>query len=309
MNRTMRILVIFCFVAVGLLTLMRGISLSAFPTKGVACTPHDLNNYSGYCAGNGSNFVFTGLTKDDFIPGDQPQICVYCHTPHGANRQINKDTLVLEGVGQTYQNTASGSPVYLWNRALANSVQSYTSGIPGQAGYTAGGRYTLYHSSTLNANVTEVRVYSLMCLSCHDGISAMNVLFNNPTPVDVLDPTGPTGATKLGDDAPFPNQINKNIGERLSSADSGVTNLTNDHPISIDYPSTDAGLVAMSSGTVGTLKLRLFPAPNGVFTSMECSTCHDVHNYGETGVGGAVTGPFLAASNKNSGMCLNCHIK
>jgi hypothetical protein len=73
------------------------------------------------------------------------EICVFCHTPHGAD---------------------TGAPVPIWNRLLT----------PG-AGYQT---YDQLGTSTLDATVLAVGSVSLACLSCHDGTQAMNVMINQP---------------------------------------------------------------------------------------------------------------------------------
>ena len=76
---------------------------------------------------------------------DETQVCVFCHTPHGATN-------------------APGAP--LWNRAITNEI------------------YTTYSSSSLDAETIAGQLdqpagSSKVCLSCHDGtlaISSVNVL-------------------------------------------------------------------------------------------------------------------------------------
>jgi predicted CXXCH cytochrome family protein len=75
--------------------------------------------------------------------GHDGEICVYCHTPHGA--QSGAAT------------TAAGS-VPLWNRAT-NATTSYQI-------YAGPG--------TLNASVGQPGGVSLACLSCHDGSTAID---------------------------------------------------------------------------------------------------------------------------------------
>lgn len=73
------------------------------------------------------------------------QVCVFCHTPHGAS--------------------ATGRP--LWNRAVG------------------AGPYTMYDnafSSTIDMVVAATpQGVSLACLSCHDGTLAFDQLINGPT--------------------------------------------------------------------------------------------------------------------------------
>lgn len=71
------------------------------------------------------------------------EICVYCHTPHGANKTVD-------------------API--WNRT---SMQR---------------QYELYSKPTvLGQRVTTPGPNSLTCLSCHDGFTAIDSIINMPT--------------------------------------------------------------------------------------------------------------------------------
>ena len=190
--------------------------------------------------------------------GDNQEVCVYCHTPHGA----------------------LGQQTPLWNKNLNTTAT-----------------YQMYSSSTIDATVPSIpSAYSLMCLSCHDGVSAINATRNSPGP-------GNPGITANGYDQfidmGFPAYGGVvNIGDTKAVGD--PIDLTNDHPISIDYNSTlvnkDGGLYPQPQDS----RLKLY---NG---KVECPTCHDPHN-GSQWAPGEVT--FMRMSNAGSAMCLSCHIK
>jgi len=99
----------------------------------------------------------------------QDQVCVFCHTPHGA---------------------AQSKAV--WNRDLAY-----------QAGATF---FTLYGSSTLDAVPARPNGAAKLCLSCHDGTIALGSLMNleGARPATVAMQGGltsmPAGPTRLGTD-------------------------------------------------------------------------------------------------------------
>jgi hypothetical protein len=291
---------------IGVLCLFTLVSVISLTFAGVGGSPHDLSD-----AGTGG-FTFT-----------TPEVCVFCHTPHGGNNDIRPDTFV--NVESSIYNVGTGAPMLLWNRALAN--------LAGSA------EYTVYRSSTMNGEGNQVRIYSLLCLSCHDGVSSMNVLFNNPSTMrdanadGYVDPEGSdTGPPFLGHNQTYMGVIGDsavNIGGRTDLAATEDVNLADDHPVSIDYDQTrsdaDGGLTPPSSfvdvtnGIVysnpiseqrGTI--QLFQSTDVAFggtgdvTSIECPTCHDVHNHGVESQG---TLPFLAVSNSGSAMCLACHNK
>ena len=75
---------------------------------------------------------------------DYVEVCVYCHTPHGAN-------------------STAAAP--LWNRTINKPSQ-----------------YQLYSAPTqLGQPVSTPGPSSLTCLSCHDGFTAIDSIINMPT--------------------------------------------------------------------------------------------------------------------------------
>ncbi len=271
-------------IAVGVLwffTLYCGISHAA--STGIADSSHDLSRGS-----TGSNFKYA-----------TSQTCVFCHTPHGANPDVRADTHWDKDLGYV---DGSEAPLLLWNRSIQNSDSP---------------PFELYASSTSVA-VTQVRVYSLLCLGCHDGVGALNVVQNFPA--DGVDREAEFGAidwyqfgkpigqrpNQIGD-AGVPTGIN--IGGRTPLNGQTYVELRDDHPISVNYdaayaqdnngmvPKTTAGGVTY----VGDPKLKLYGG------YIECSTCHDPHNEGEAGTGYKY--PFLWVDNAGSNLCLQCHNK
>ena len=115
---------------------------------------------------------------------------------------------------------------------------------------------------------------SLLCLSCHDGA----------TNVDAFGGSGGTGS--LGSVA-FPETITGSVVG---------TDLQDDHPVAVTYPSGGNSDFHSDASFTGTLTPKLF---SGV---VECASCHDPH--GVTGVT-----KFLRLANSNSDLCLACHIK
>jgi hypothetical protein len=229
-------------------------------------------------------------------------VCVFCHTPHGANTEV---TSVAYWDGNNF-NLGSGESVMLWNRALDNAP---TNDI------------LTYQSSSMTVPSPDTRgevwTYSLLCLSCHDGVSALNVLNSNPYDT-------PPGPIQPDTGAPEPNQIGDttlpgNIGDRNVDLVERITHLENDHPVSIDYVDSwnadQNGLVEATDPGDGKLyvgheKIRLFPRPDNQFVrALECPTCHDVHNEGYRDAFGGLTFPFLAVTKAGSYLCTRCHIK
>jgi len=76
-----------------------------------------------------------------------------------------------------------------------------------------------------------------------------------------------------------------------SSAAIVGTDLSDDHPVMVTYPGPNADYNDPSGFSYAA-----------VFSgNIECGSCHDPHDTTNT--------PFLRASNTNSQLCLDCHIK
>lgn len=147
--------------------------------------------------------------------------------------------------------------------------------------------FTVYannaNHNTLNATVGQPNGTSKACLSCHDGSVALDAYGASSTGTTTI-----TGTALVG------------------------TDLSNDHPISFVYNAalvTSDGELATPTTTapvtVGatTPQLPLFGAAGSA--TMECASCHDVHNKPLAG-----TPPsLLLVDNAGSALCLKCHTK
>jgi len=206
------------------------------------------------------------------------EICVFCHTPHGSNTDF------------------VGAP--LWNKAIDTTVTYQVYG----GGQTTGG-----------TAVDQPGDVSRACLSCHDGVNAINSIINLPG----------SGGWNSNPQTGDPNLVAFTIGTNtipqgsFATMPAGITqigtDLRNDHPVGVMYkgddPNPPASLVATNTAlptgfviagdkdgnpgpTVGDL-LR-----NG---KVECVSCHDPH------LGQNPT--FLRLPNDNSALCTTCHAK
>jgi len=257
--------------------------LSQYATAGIVGSKHDFA--SSGVGTNPSQFGNGNLYVNSVSPANKiKQVCVFCHTPHGASQDPNY------GFG-------AGAPNALWNRVLTSRVGGHTLGTP----------FTVYSSLTSSFVGKAPTGLTLMCLSCHDGVTAIavgdpslgtNVLLNAPgsgNPKVVAD----VGIyTAIGDIywKDGPQGAGPNIGNLSPGAPYNAysIDLSDDHPVSFAWSDT-TGIADIKLPTDG--RLRLF----GATQRMECSTCHDVHSNANP--------PFLVMSNDNSGMCLNCHSK
>jgi len=188
------------------------------------------------------------------------EICVWCHTPHSANTGF------------------TGAP--LWNKA------------------TPAATYTMY-GTTIAGTPTDAAPagISKACLSCHDGVSAINSIVNQG---------GSGGVVPAGTNAAFGVTPAGTASVMPAGAATVGTSLADDHPVSLTYTAGKAGLKATTTA-FGTSTIAALLRGGKV----ECSSCHDPHvATGDIGLGGIAAGPMmLRSSNASSAFCLACHAK
>lgn len=251
-----------------------------------------------YTVHNLSNVKPSGMNMQrDFASSTESGICVFCHTPHHAN---------------------PAKP--LWNKSLpSQQFRMYTSSIS---------------LSKAAKSVTTPGPESLLCLSCHDGRTAINVVHNTRTPeaqgaspAKVVDINGVYNdhENPQGYGVAFGSFGLPSFGANLGKFDNANTddlygaNLLDDHPISFSYQQAwnenkdklyDFATVNAKSG--GAIKFF------GPEKRIECSSCHDPHvNYGSDRKGNTWTAgdanpllrPFLVMDNSFSALCISCHIR
>lgn len=137
--------------------------------------------------------------------------------------------------------------------------------------------YTMYSSPTLDAELAgEPSGISKLCLSCHDGTVAVDAFGRSQGGAFFISARGNMG-TDLSDDHP----ISFIYDSALAQVDGGLYD-----------PTVQASGVAGASGTID--QDMLFAG------SMECSSCHDVHNANSFN-------RLLLKPNGGSGLCLTCH--
>lgn len=275
----------------------------------------------------------------DLARNDYGEVCVYCHTPHGANTQINAP---------------------LWNRTI-NSP----------------GNYTIYDKpTTLMQPIGTPGPSSLTCLSCHDGTIAIDSVLNMPG--SGLTPTGNGGRNSeigasnqtfldqwgIAGFAGPPPLGHFTLGPELGNGDPdgtcalchagdiGVgsfnafmlgTDLRDEHPIGVLYPigNPDADFNAPDPEDMIPNKMAFFDLdgdnradPNevrmydtGEGYEVECASCHDPHGVPSNGPGSRFNPAFLRVNNGigdssastagatgitshgGSALCLTCHTK
>lgn len=225
------------------------------------------------------------------------EICVFCHTPHGAD---------------------TSAAVPLWNRTLpaANTFTTYDS----------------LGTSSLDGKVAPVGSVSIACLSCHDGATSMSAVINAPGSGLTGDTTWTSGtwsgANQSGGTLGVTGQIT-NIGKDLKNdhpigiqygggglSVSAKTGTLKDAdfkmPANADINGTTVWWVdteAAPNGSRQKTDMLLYTrAATAGYTGqteaepfVECASCHDPHtNQNPT---------FLRVSNAGSAVCLACHVK
>lgn len=180
--------------------------------------------------------VITGSKHDFSQTGaflEGGQICLPCHAPH---------------------NNLNATGEVLWNHLDTTAT------------------FTLYDSPTMDATAGQPHEVSKFCLSCHDGVTAIDAYAAH------------AGTETIG------------VAYPGTTADLG-TDLSDDHPISIVYDDVnDTGLNAKSALPT---TIPLFGAGSD---QVECASCHDVHN--KLGLAKLVN-----VTMEGSALCLECHNK
>ena len=217
----------------------------------------------------------------------QQRICVYCHHPHNS---------VKANATGTGVNDLHYSP--LWNREYradrngdgTSDFIAYNNGV-NMSNTTTKLSSTSKHLMNGKPAIGGV---SLLCLSCHDGVTAVSAYSSN-------NPAGPTGSV-----LPFGTPANPtNV---ITGPAALGTDLSNHHPIGMSWDEVTAGddEIAQKTDTFKDTTITIGSVLTGGDT-MECSSCHDVHNTNVAGRNNAER--FLWTSNNSSHFCLSCHLK
>ena len=249
-----------------------------------------------------------GATMDSYR-NDYTEVCVYCHTPHGANRTVNAP---------------------LWNRTMKTTVYQ---------------TYDLLNTGSLSQVVTQPGIASLTCLSCHDGQTAVDSIINMPGS-GRYQPTQETTENLAflnswnntrGPDATVHARLAPTECLACHSPDAGVvganatdftafvigTDLRNDHPVGVLFPANAGAGTDFKDPTrkearwayfdtngntrADPSEIRLYNSGDGY--EVECASCHDPHGVPSAGPGSTFNPTFLRVSNAGSGVCLTCHSK
>ena len=278
------------------------ISAATTASAGIAVTRHNLgssnrdNSGTTVPANPWDETTYSGIvTAGDQYLQTTDEICVFCHTPHGA------------------QNMAVVNAP-LWNRLAGTAT------------------YILYKTGTMQGTTSLSNGnMSLACLSCHDGTQAMDSMINKPGSSGFKTSGSRIGGNWYsGTDLAVPGSGGLGDGfidtvPSVGTHDNEVllgTDLSNDHPIGMAYcgggqattgslggcadqdfnPQMSGANGSFWVGTSSTQKenMRTYGTSPATAT-VECGSCHDPHS--------SVNRTFLRTSNSGSGLCLTCHAK
>lgn len=133
--------------------------------------------------------------------------------------------------------------------------------------------YTLYSSSTMQALPGQPDGSSILCLSCHDGTTALGNVMSREATIDF------------------------SSSEKMPKGGSNLTtDLRNDHPISFVYNSS----LAAADEELKTPEAITKPVTLEK-EKLQCTSCHDAHSN--------VYEDFLLATTQYSELCMSCHQK
>lgn len=253
------------------------------------------------------------------------EICVFCHTPHGA---------------------VTNAAVPLWNRVL-----------PSPTTYQ---RYSDLATSSFDAAEAPIGSVSIACLSCHDGTTAMDSVINRPgsggynaagSPIGGFTGSDQTNGTlaagivqnltqDLRDDHPVSMQYGGG-GVNLTTpggptVDRDFPSAGQTHPRSFtlnNMPGSGGGItrlwwierndLSLNNGGRDRADVILYSRSEATVTGgeqpfVECGSCHDPHNINNptflrvsNGIPTTQQGDYLNPVDPNYGsaLCLTCHIK
>ncbi len=310
---------IICVVA--LTTVLSAGGAIAAPSGGEGWDPESRATAQGSIFNTRHNFSFlydkANLSVMNAIAvNDYTEVCVYCHTPHGANAQI-------------------AAPI--WNRTINTN------------------EYQVFDKVRMvNQPITQPGPNSLTCLSCHDGTISTDSIINMPgsgrynkAAETVWDPVfldrwageygmnGPQGGASAHKRMRRGDETTESCMSCHSSAEVQAGNaaapdftvfglqedLRDDHPIGILFPylfgeslrggvdfwvptaryTNQSGNGIMEffdtngDGYPNTNEVRMYDTGDG--PEVECASCHDPHGIPSAGKGSRFNPSFLRVNN------------
>lgn len=257
---------------------------------GINGTVHDLRRFNFPPQ---STTGYQSATQSDYLD----RLCIFCHAPHHAYK-LNGET---RGTGEQSVNS-NYTYLPLWNHV--QTIATFIQYNPGPDAPDAA--VSQKGAQSVNDAFDRIGATSLLCLSCHDGSVAVNEFGNNPQdtrsqsgggvtiiPQYQIGFAGASGEGFLANHHPIGFRY-----EDVSNVDLEIFDLATavyDHTIDIGTYGAVAGAINVTGSHMVSEVLW-----NG---KMECSSCHAVHNTGNTGE------KLLYVSDQNSNLCFSCHNK
>lgn len=223
------------------------------------------------------------------------EICVFCHTPHGASASAPLWNKGLGGTGFTLYSSATLDSVLLPVGSISAACLSCHDGVggldnminaPGSGGYNAGGASAGYTWS-VGTNLMGA------------GITNLGPNLVNDHPVGAAYCAGFTPGACIDPDFKL-TALNRKVG---ASTTSGTAAAVTTAALTDQYWMDTGAVNNTREKTDLILYMRLFATPALNLPSVECATCHEPHN------GGFAGSPFLRVSNAASALCTTCHNK
>jgi hypothetical protein len=228
------------------------------------------------------------------------EVCVYCHTPHGANSSAGplwNHTMNTVSY-KPYKNMLGveagiPGPESLMCLSCHDGTVAIDSVInmPGSGGYNPANDTGTGNEAFLSTWAGSPLVHLNLGLPGVDGCA--EVCHAGGLAVDFT-------IFNLGDGAANPD-------------------LSNDHPVGVSFPGgaywndpagIDGSLTYFETGGnptgADTNEVRLY---GGADEKVECGSCHDPHGVESAGPGSIFIGSFLRVDNAGSTLCLTCHDK
>lgn len=294
-----QVLVGVCAIVLAVVIPWLGWAADDIPTKfsnsgGITKTRHNLTQ-----AADGISSVQMDRYRNNY-----GEVCVYCHTPHGANNSIQAP---------------------LWNRTLTTATYQ---------------TYDQLETASLTGEVVAPGPNSLTCLSCHDGTVAVDSIINMPgsgrysaaqvtsqqasflgtwrnaSGVDATVHIGLSGAGCLVCHSSGAGVVGAGAAD-FTVAAIGV-NLKDDHPVGVEFVAADLKAYDKSNGRIAywdtngnsrpdASDLRLYNSGAGY--RVECASCHDPHGVPTDLSRTTLIRSFLRRDNGESRLCQTCHAK
>jgi len=235
------------------------------PGSGIYRSVHDLTN--------GPNGAGAPASVPGFVTDSQQRLCAYCHTPHHAIK-----------VGDAAAGQADYLP--LWSHAVSTVT------------------YTPYASATFSTlggvsmAADPLTGPSRLCMSCHDGLTAVDNYYGLTNGHVMLPQPGSFAANPVinGD-----GNTNHPLGFAMTDVIPGYAGAGHADSSILSLTATSKYKTGLTDSV--NVVDRLYQS-----AIMTCSSCHDVHNtLNKVSSQPGAANYLLLGSQKNSGICLSCH--